>query len=519
MPLPDSLRGLLDASTYPHPCTTIELIETHISWVLLTGDYVYKLKKPVRFAFLDFSSLEQREHFCHEELRCNRAFAPELYLDVVAVCPRPGGALAVNRKSAEDPAPIEWAVQMRQFDPAAQLDQLLERDALTTAMLSDFGAALAALHAELPRLDAPETELETRTFGPVRDNFSEIATTGLQAEHAALLTQVATLSSTREQRRAGLLTERLRDGYFRECHGDLHLANLALIDGVVTAFDCLEFNPLLRWIDTLSDVAFLFMDCHERGRADLAYTFLNAYLNAGGDYRGAELLAYFAAYRALVRAKVAALRWEQSRDTDSAAQFARYLEWAHTLLARPPGKLVLMCGLSGAGKSYVAELLAPQLPGVHLRSDVARKALAGLDAMARTDSALSGGLYKEARSAAVFDQLAAVACELLRDGENVIIDATFIERRRRAPLLEMANELGTAAHIVWCTAPDAVLRERITTRAAAANDASEANLDVLAAQQAKFAAPQAPEPVIQFATDRPLDSAALDELLAQLHGG
>jgi aminoglycoside phosphotransferase family enzyme/predicted kinase len=509
---------MLDASAYPHPCDTIELIETHISWVLLTGAYVYKLKKPVRFAFLDFSSLAQREHFCREELRCNRAFAPDLYRDVVPVVRRPDQTLAVGDAAADPATVVEWAVQMRQFDPAAQLDRLLARDALDAQQLAAFGRALAALHAGLPRLQAPATELEARTFGPVHDNFSEIKATGLQAEHDALLTRVATLSAAQERRRAPLITTRLRDGYGRECHGDLHLANLALIDGTVTAFDCLEFNPLLRWIDTLSDVAFLFMDCHERGRADLAYTFLNAYLNTCGDYRGAELLSYFAAYRSLVRAKVAALRWEQSPAAAGAAEFVRYLEWAHNLLARPTGTLVLMCGLSGAGKSYVAERLAPRLPGGHLRSDVARKALAGLAATARTDSPVGGGLYTPGRSDAVFAHLAAVARELLGNGEHVIVDATFIEHERRAALLAMAQDADAQAHVVWCTAADAVLRERIATRTAAGRDPSEANLDVLAAQQARFEPPGAAEPVLEFATDRPLDDAALDALVLRLRG-
>jgi aminoglycoside phosphotransferase family enzyme/gluconate kinase len=509
---------MLEPGAYPHPCTAIELIETHISWVLLTGDYAYKLKKPVRFAFLDFSSPEQREHFCREELRCNRAFAPALYRDVVPVVQRASGTLAVGGPSAAGDTPLEWAVQMRQFDPAAQLDRLLEREALSAGMLADFGGALAELHAGLPRLQAPVEELQERTFAPVHDNFSEIAATGLEAEHSERLAEVATLSAAQEHMRADLLAERLHDGYVRECHGDLHLANLALIDGAVTAFDCLEFNPLLRWIDTFSDVAFLFMDCHERGRADLAYTFLNAYLNASGDYRGAELLTYFAAYRSLVRAKVAALRWQQAQDADSAAQFRRYVEWAHTRLARPTGSLVLMCGLSGAGKSYVAERLAPRLPGVHLRSDVARKALAGLNALDHSNSPVGGGLYTAARSDAVFAHLTAVARELLGTGEHVIVDATFIEHERRAALLAMAQEADAPAHVVWCTAPDAVLRERIATRAAAGRDASEASLDVLAAQQAKFDPPGAGEPVIEFATDQPLDDAALDALVAQLHG-
>jgi aminoglycoside phosphotransferase family enzyme/predicted kinase len=503
----------MDTAAYPHPCERIELIETHISWVLLTGEFAYKLKKPVQFSFLDFSTLKLREHFCHEELRCNRAFAPELYVDVLPVIRRRNNSLSMGGKSETGDRLIEWAVQMRQFDPAAQLDRLLEENKVTIDMLADFGRELARRHAQLPRRKDAAVEVEQRIFGPVKDNFAEITATPLQTRHEPLLTRTQTLSTALGQALLPLLKYRMQNGWVRECHGDLHLSNLALIGNKVTAFDCLEFSPNLRWIDTMNDVAFLFMDCHERKRSDLAYTFLDGYLDTSGDYRGVGLLSYFAAYRSMVRAKVAALRWEQEPADELETRCVAHIAWAEEWLSRPHGKLLLMCGLSGAGKSYVAERLVPLLPAVRLRSDVARKALAGLPANARTYNPLEGGLYSPGRSDEVFEHLARVATALLANGDNVIVDATFSKKSRRNEFLALAKRLGSQAMIIYCNAPLGLLRNRIKARSATGNDASEATLQVLDLQLGKFEPPCAPEPVIELATGEPLDNEALGSIV------
>jgi len=516
MALPESLLGLLHERAYPHSCDRIELIETHISWVLLTGEFAYKLKKPVRFSFLDFSTAELRKHYCHEELRCNRMFAPQLYIDIVAIRRHADGSLIVGGEVEAADTVLEWAVQMREFDPSAQLDRLLEQHQVTPDMLATFGQKLATLHAALPRLEGDTSDIQRRVIAPVTDNFTEIETTGLLAAHAPLAAQTHELSDNLGDTLLPQLETRIRDGHTRECHGDLHLSNLALIDDRVTAFDCLEFNADLRWIDTISDVAFLFMDCHERGRADLAYAFLNGYLNASGDYRGAELLGYYAAYRSVVRAKVAALRWDQQPEPVIETRFVQHLEWARTWLGRPPGTLVLVCGLSGSGKSYVAQRLAPLLPAIHLRSDVARKTLAGLDTLAKTDSPVGGGLYKPSRSDAVYAFMADRARALLSGGEHVLVDATFISRARRSEFLALARQLGTRATVVYCMAPVTLLQERIEKRAAQNSDPSEATHDVLDAQCAQLEPPGPDEPVIKLATDSALEADELRALASRL---
>ncbi|MGE0621699.1 MAG: AAA family ATPase [Pseudomonadales bacterium] len=519
MALPDHLSGLLDARSYPHPCGDIRLIETHISWVLLTGEFAYKLKKTVRFNFVDFSTLELRRHFCREEVRCNRAFAPALYLGLVTVH-RQDGRLSVGEASdsadASETDVLEWAVKMRQFDPDQALDRLLERGELDESALDGFGRDLAGRHALLPVLEAGADEVPKRVFGPVEDNFEEIGHTGLAERHAAGIGEALDRARALGRTLRPAFDARITGGWIRECHGDLHLANLARIDSTVTAFDCLEFNENLRWIDTMSDVAFLFMDCHFRGEVRLAYRFLDSYLDGSGDYDGVQLLHYFAAYRSVVRAKVAALRWVQEPDEVLAARFAAHLDWARCWLTRPAGSLILTCGLSGSGKSHLASRLLPRLPAVRLRSDVARKRLAGLDALESSGSGIDSGLYDPAQSDRTFDYLARAAAGLLVAGERVIVDATFIERARRRKFEDLAVRLGVPVVVVHCEAPDAVLDERVGRRAATGGDPSEATTEVLTLQRQRFEPPGEDEPVITVDTSAPLSDELLEALTARV---
>ncbi len=535
MPLPESLSALLRSAAYSHACDPIELVETHISWVLLTGDFAYKLKKPVRFPFVDFSTLDRRAHFCREELRCNLAFAPDLYLDVVPVTRDASGEVEMAGAGEV----LDWAVKMRQFPPQRQLDRLLAADGVSVAMLRDFGARLAVQHQALPSLklnaDADlEQELQQRVASPIEGNFDILGDqplTDQQNRQLMLCARAARADLLALRKR---ILNRLAGGYVRECHGDLHLSNLVDLEGVVTAFDCLEFNPNLRWIDTVSDIAFLFMDCLVRGRTDLGYAFIDGYMDATGDYEGLVLLPFYAAYRSMVRAKVAALQLAQvGDDPDSrsrlVARLDAHLDWGarrsqrgareEGSKGRPDGPLlVLMCGLSGSGKSYVATRLVPQLGALRLRSDVLRKTGAGgagdagqaAEAQeAQVGSALDQGLYAAERVEAVYASLADLAVHLLRAGETVILDATFLAARRRRLLLEAAGLEKFPVVVAYCDAPLDVLRARVAARAAKGDDASEAGLPVLEAQRQRFEEPQRPEPVLRVDTGGDLDIASV----------
>ena len=514
MTLPAELSGLLAPAAYPHPCGRIEVVETHISWVILTGDLVYKIKKPVAFSFIDFSTLARRRHFCEEELRCNRLYAPALYLDVVAVTAGPDGV-----RVGGDGETVEWAVKMRQFPQSAQLDRLLDAGALEVEQLEAFGATLADRHRQQPGRPFPADELDHRVLAPVRDNFRDLEAQAWMGAHDRLLERARRGTETVTSASRARLTERLGSGAVRECHGDLHLSNLVLLDDGVCAFDCLEFDPDLRWIDPMSDVAFLFMDCLIRGRADLAYGFLDGYLGASGDYRGSETLGFYAAYRSMVRAKVAALRRDQA-DDDSAPDLEQrtleHVRWTAQWLERPPGTLVLMCGLSGSGKSHLARQLAPRLPAVRLRSDVARKVAAGLSPETPAGDGVGQGLYAPDRTRALYRFLAETAGTLLRGGEHVIVDATFLDAERRRQFAAVARAAGSRVRVTWCDAPAPILEARVEARGRDGGDPSDADLSVLAAQRRAFEPPGPDQGAVRVDTSAPWDEDALGRVVHRL---
>jgi len=501
---PPFLLELTQPRAYPHSCTTIELIQTHISWVLLTGEFAYKLKKPVDFGFLDFSTLELRRHYCAEEVRLNRRFAPTLYLDVVAIT-RTAGRIRVGG----DGEVIEYAVRMRQFDGAMQLDHRLADGRLDTNDLAVFAATLADVHAALPRCDdIGPFGTPAAVLGPVRENFAQIAGSPFARVRTRLVADIASWSEAQHAQLSGLIAQRRIGGFVRECHGDLHLSNLVALPDGIHAFDCIEFSEGLRWIDVISDAAFLVMDCAVRGRSDLAYSFLNAYLEATGDYAVGALLRFYLVYRSMVRAKVAALQTGRVDDTALRARFEAHVEFAAERALRARGALIVMCGLSGSGKSWLAKRLVPLLPALCIRSDVERKRLAGLAADVHSGSAIDAGLYTRDQSDAVYAYLASAASGLLAGGECVIVDATFLRAARRESIRYEAMRLGKPCVTVHCVAAPDVLASRIERRAADASDASEATIEVLAAQRADYEPPTAAEgTVVTIDTGTALDVA------------
>ncbi|MFO0691269.1 MAG: AAA family ATPase [Myxococcota bacterium] len=376
----------------------VRLLETHVSYVLLTGPLAYKIKKPLRLDFLDFSTLDRRRTACEDELRLNRRTAPELYLRVVAIeGPPEAPRLAAAGAAGE---PIEYAVEMRQFDPDALLEHQVERGTLDVALVDDLAARVAAFHAALPLLP-PLPSLPTGSLAPAappaldtaRRNLAELLgpDPGPDLE-PALRARIEALARWLEAEASSLapwLGARAQAGFVRECHGDLHLGNVAVIAGRAVLFDCLEFDVALRTIDVLDEVAFAFVDFLAHGRRDLAHRFLNAYLEATGDYAGVVGLRFFALHRALVRAKVALLRARQpGLDARARARIAadveRHVAAAEEQVRPPAARLVLTCGLAGSGKTTVSGALVEAIGAVRIRSDVERKRLAGLDAVARS---------------------------------------------------------------------------------------------------------------------------------------
>lgn len=481
----------------------VSLIETHISWVLLTDSVAYKLKKPVRLSFVDFSTLAARKHFCEEEVRLNRRLAPSLYLGVVPVCetiegPRLGGRDA-----------IDYAVCMRRFPEDALLRNLLRAGRLETARLASFAQRLAAFHA------GAEAAPPSSRFGSAGQitNVVDAALSGLSDEcGAARLEGLRCWVAAQRELLLPIWPERQRAGAIRECHGDLHLANVVQIDGELIAFDCVEFEPALRWIDVMSDVAFLTMDLKAHGRADLAFRFLDAWLEQSGDHAGLPVLRFNEVYRALVRALVGRLRARGGGEASGTGD-PDYLccaeELTSTRIEQAP-RLMITHGLSGSGKSTVASELLAVAGAIRIRSDVERKRLFGLSALQRSaDHAVN--IYTPEATRRTFERLAEGARVALQAGYPMIVDAAFLRRDERMAFRALAAELGVPFSILWCRADETRMRERLVARAVGGKDASEADLAVLERQIATHEALDAEERAftLEVDTDRPLDAVAL----------
>jgi aminoglycoside phosphotransferase family enzyme/predicted kinase len=462
--LPEALR---DPRCYGAGVHEVRLVETHLSWVFLTGRYAYKVKKPVKLPFVDFSTLKLRKRFCDEELRVNRRFAPQLYRGVVPI----GGTRAAPR-IGRTPA-FEYAVKMREFPSGARLDRSLAKDLVPRAAFAELGARLAELHTRLPRVRGAAVD---EIGAAALRNIAELEPMMERAERQ----KIEALREWTERQLARLgpvFARRAAAGALRECHGDLHLQNLLWSDGEIVAFDALEFDRKLRDIDRLSEIAFLAMDLHAHGRADLAYEFTSRYLEAGGDYDGIDVLPFYRVQRALVRAKVAAIKRAQSAADGHEAE--RYLATALDLAAPKTPLLVITHGFSGSGKTTVTDELVSALHAIRARSDLERKRLHGLAPTARSGSGLGTGLYAAGGTGRTYAALAEIADGLLRNGENALIDAAFLRRSDRLDFRQVAAANGARFALLDCVASPAELRRRIRARARHGRDASEADLAVL----------------------------------------
>ena len=489
--LPHLIRALLAPSRYPAGVQQVELVQTHISWVLLAGDFAYKIKKPVKLPFLDFSTLEQRQRYCTDELRLNRRFAPDLYLGVEGIFNTPQ-----NPQFEGSGEPIEYAVKMRRFDEAARLDRVCARGELTAAHLSDLAATLVAFHA-CASIAPPESCFgEANTIlASALDNFDDLPCLFPGSDVPVRLAVLRGWTEVQFAQLAPLMAARKQAGWVRECHGDLHLANLVLIKQRVQMFDCIEFNDDLRWIDVASEQAFTYMDLLAHQQPGLANWWVNEVVSQSGDFGAVPLLRFYAVYRALVRAKVAALRAMQTQgDTCEALS---YVALAERLVSPPAVQLVITHGLSGCGKTAASSTLLQSdayANILRLRSDVERKRLFGLSAVARSGSAPDAGIYTTDAHARTYARLREVARAWLRAGWSVLVDAAFLKRAERDVFAALAQETGAAFNILAPQATPAQLRTRIQARSALGRDASEATLEVLAQQMKSIEPLAADEP-------------------------
>ncbi len=506
------VQALLSPDCYPHPVDGVRLIETHISWVFLAGDYAYKLKKPVDLGFLDFTALADREHYCHEELRLNRRLAPDLYLDVVALRRE-----NQHLQFGNDGEVVEFAVRMRRFEQDRQLDRRLEAGLLGADDIDRIAELIGRFHMSAPTAEpgsswgSPDT-----VVAPVRENFSHLGPAMDCGRRGAIVERLRDWSEARFQELRGPMLRRREQGRIRECHGDLHLRNMALLDDRMVAFDGIEFDPALRWIDVVSDCAFLIMDLESRDRRDLAWRFLNRWLEITGDYAALELLPWYLVYRHMVRAKVDAIRLGQAGlDASETARLRQRIDSHLSLALRATearaAPLLLTSGVSGSGKSWLAERLSVQMPAIWIRSDVERKRLFGMAPDERPDPDRVREIYSSETTRRVYDIMADLACAPLSAGYAVILDATFLEREQRDRAISLHRDRGSPALIVACGADRDTLMRRVSRRATSGSDPSDAGPSIVERQlgEAKPFGPD--EPVIRVDTAAEVDVAGLVE--------
>jgi uncharacterized protein len=453
-----------------------QVIETHISWVLLVGDTAYKLKKPVRLPFVDYSSLERRHHFCEEEVRLNRRLAAGLYLGVSRVSGPP------HAPDIDGPGDtLDYAVRMRRFPQEALFSAQAAAGTLNEADVDRFAQRLAAFHEGAPvsrQAGSPASDLAHRMHAVLEASAPLLG--GAEREELAswIAAQAASVAPLWAARRAA--------GHVREGHGDLHLANILSLDGDVMAFDCIEFDVGLRCIDVIEEVAFPLMDFAAHGVPGLGWRFLDAWLERTGDHEGLPGLRLCVVYRALVRAMAEHLRQPHSARAHRYA--AQALQWAR---GTPP-RLFITFGLPGSGKTFASQRLLQARGAIRIRSDVERKRLFGLDALARSQ-AQGLSIYTPEATRLTYGRLLSLAAALLAAGLSVVLDAAFLRRDERRQARAVADAAGVPFTIVACEAPAAVLRQRLAARIGDASEADAAVLDRLASAVEPLDASELPE--------------------------
>lgn len=515
MPVSQALiAALQNPALYPHPVEGFRVIETHISWVILTGPYAYKMKKPVDFGFLNFIELQARKHFCEEELRLNQRMAPQIYLKVLPITGSPDAPVLDGEGKA-----FEYLLQMREFPQTQLLAEVQARGELSDAHIDALAEQIAEFHQHTPQVAAghPLNSADA-IVAPMRQNFEQIRP--LLSEQADLqqLDALEDWSETSIRRLQPLLEQRCQQGFIRECHGDLHLGNATLIDGRVVLFDCIEFNEPFRLIDIASDAAFLAMDLEDRGLKCQARRFINGWLERTGDYASLELLNLYKAYRALVRAKVSLFRLHQEQDAVQRRvilrQYRSYADLAESYSAIPSRFLAITHGVSAVGKSHVALRLVEALGAVRLRSDVERKRLLGEQQQGEAGQ-IGAGIYSAQAGEATYARLHELARAALDAGFSAVIDATYLKHDQRRAAWQVAETCGVPFLILDCAAPDAVIEEWLAQRQADGGDPSDATMEVVRAQQASREQLNDSEQLLSRRIDTP-DAASVDQLVAAI---
>ncbi|MCH9662985.1 MAG: AAA family ATPase, partial [Gammaproteobacteria bacterium] len=458
-------QALSDPGLYPEPTSAVEVRETHISLVFLTDQYAYKIKKPVGLGFVDYSTLEKRRELCEQEVLLNRRLSTDVYLDVVPL------TYDGTQYRFDDTGPVvEYAVKMRRLAAPSTLESQLQEGLSCVAALRNLARQIAAFHAT--HLVPTATEgygTHARVRADWQENFSQtedaIGRTLSSDQYNRIEQAVMTFLIERE----GWFDQRVEAGRIRDCHGDLRAEHIYVEEGTLQIIDCIEFNPHFRYIDGVSEVAFLAMDLERLGFPSDADTFVRAYVEASGDITLYRLLDFYRCYRAYVRGKVRTFLLQDAAPHRDLSHLQRDAEWCFALADRYAQRLhqpllMMTTGLIGTGKSTIAQGVSTALDLRLISSDRLRKEQAGLAPETPQREAFGAGLYSPATSAQTYDTLADLARTALQQGESVMLDAAFSKRAQRALMQDVATDVGAECYLLDCVATEAVIRDRLEQR-------------------------------------------------------
>lgn len=510
------INALKNPSLFDHHCEGFNVLETHISWVILTGPFAYKIKKPMDFGFLNFTTLERRKHFCEEEFRLNQRLAPELYLEIVPI----RGSEANPQLNGEGEI-FEYAIKMAQFPQEGLMDRMLDGGQMNSAHVDRLADIIANFHRQIAVAPASsEFGQPAQVFAPMQQNFDQIRP---MLDDKALLIQLDQLEAwaqTTFDRLQPVLAQRKAQGFIRECHGDIHLGNITYYKDDVVLFDCIEFNDEFRWIDVISDVAFLMMDLEDRKQSAFANRFFNRWLELSGDYDSVALLPFYKAYRAMVRAKISLFMMNSpGLDEESKAnllnRYRNYADLAESCLTIPNRFALVMHGYSGSGKTSISNQVVEELGAIRLRSDIERKRLAGLGEKDSSRASLNEGIYTPNATEATYHRLETLAEQLLAAGFSVVVDAANLQQTQRARFCTMIENAGVPGVLLSCQAAPETIRQWITKRSEAGQDASEATLEVFE-NQLKSAEPLSEEELTHTLIIKTSDEEEVSRLIARI---
>jgi hypothetical protein len=461
--LPELVKALLEPKAYPEAPKRIELVQTQMSFIFLTDDYVYKVKKPVNLGYLDYTTQEKRQFYCQKEVELNHRLCPEVYLGVVPITRDRGAILVAGRGEV-----IEHAVKMRRLPQEAMMNVLLANNRVSPEMITSVAQKLVAFHHKA------ETNANISAFGDIKaitqnteENFSQTEKYIGNTISAAKYQHIKDYTDSFIKENASVFGKRIAQGRIRDCHGDLHTAHICFVNDICI-YDCIEFNDRFRYCDVASEVAFLAMDLDHYGRADLSRSFVNAYIDRSQDRELLELLNFYKCYRAYVRGKVESFKLddpyiapaEKSQTLEIATS---YFDLAHAYTRSRP-ILFITTGLVGTGKTFLAQALAKRLGLVVISSDITRKQLAGIPVTEHRFEELDTGIYSPEFSKKTYDKMFSEAKNFLSDGGSVIIDASFIKAEQRLKAKGLAEELGADFFIVECSLDEETIKQRLARR-------------------------------------------------------